>query len=133
MLAPGITGAGTGVSVTLPESELQQVIAVSFRLVTSAVVATRVPRVTLTDGSGVLLASSVTGTTSAASLTTDYTFALHGGPWTGASGAVTSGPLFDVIAAEGDAIGIAVAAIDVGDVLSRVRITLLQQPVRPAE
>jgi hypothetical protein len=104
--------------------------AVAFRLVTSAVVATRTPRVTLADGTGVLLAASVAGVTSAASLTTDYTFAVGGLPWAGASGAVASGPLFDVIADAGDVLGITVAAIDVGDQISRVRVTLLQQPIR---
>lgn len=130
VLAPGITGAGTGVTVPVPESERQTLLAVAFRLVTSATVAVRVPRVTVTDGSGFLIAASVSGVTSAASLTTDYVFAYGANAWAGAAGAVASGPLFALPLSDGDNIVITVALIDATDQISRVRVVLAQTPIR---
>lgn len=130
VLAPAQTAAGAGVTVAMPESERQVAVAVAFRIVTSAVVATRVPRVTITDGSGVIIAGSVAGVTSAASLTTDYIFAVGGDAWTGAAGAVVSGPFPTVPMDAGDSLVISAALLDAGDQISRVRVTLLQVPVR---
>jgi len=130
VIAPGQVAAGTGVTVTFPESEWQQLVAVSFRLVTSAAVATRRPAVAITDGSGVTLVTVPSSITSAASLTTDFSFAFGVGASSGASGTSVSESLPPLPIAEGDSLVISVAAIDVADQISRVRITLLQRPVR---
>lgn len=123
--------AGNGVTVAVPGSETQQLLAVSFRLVTSAAVATRRPAVSVTDGTGTQLAAVASSTTSAASLTTDYSFAVGVGNAAGASGASASESLPPLPLESGDSVVISVASIDAGDQISRVRVTLLQEPVRP--
>ena len=130
MIAPGQGAAGAGVTVPISEAEYQQLVAVSFRLVTSAVVATRRPAVAVTDGSGVAIVTVSSSITSAASLTTDYSFAVGVGASTGASGAAVSESLPALPLDGGDSIVISVAALDVGDQISRVRVTVIQQPVR---
>jgi hypothetical protein len=130
VIAPGQGAAGAGVTVPISEAEYQQLVAVSFRLVTSAVVATRRPAVAVTDGSGVAIVTVSSSITSAASLTTDYSFAVGVGASTGASGAAVSESLPALPLDGGDSIVISVAALDVGDLISRVRVTVIQQPVR---
>lgn len=122
--------AGAGASYVLPESQYSTVLAVAFRLVTSATAATRVPTVTITDGSGVAIVSVAAGKSQIATLTGDYSFVVGLGEWDAASTAVLSGPLPAFPLDGGDTIVIGVNAIDAADQLSRVRVTLLQRPVR---
>lgn len=130
VVAPGQVAVGTGVTVPVPESEYQQLVAVSFRLVTSAVVATRTPVVSVTDGSGVAIVGVAAGYGATASTTADYTFAVGLGEWDQSNNAVASGALPPLTLDAGDTIVIDVGAIDAGDQISRVRVTLLQAPVR---
>lgn len=130
VLAAPQPAAGAGVTVGVPESEHQQLLAVAFRLVTSAVVATRTPVVSVTDGSGVNIVGVAAGFGTTASSTADYSFAVGLGEWDQSNNANASGALPPFPLAEGDSIVISVGAIDVGDQISRVRVTLLQTPVR---
>jgi len=130
VLASPQPAAGAGVTIVVPESQYQTLVAVTFRFVTSATVATRVPTVTVTDGSGVAIVAVAAGKSQIASLTGDYCFAVGLGEWDAASTAVLSGPLPPLPLAAGDSIVIGVNAIDTTDQLSRVRVTLLQRPVR---
>lgn len=130
VVAPPQPSAGAGVTYVLPESEYSTVLAVAFRLVTSATVATRVPTVTITDGSGTAIVSVAAGKSQVASLTGDYCFVVGLGEWDAASTAVLSGPLPAFPLDGGDSIVIGVNAIDATDQISRVRLTLLQRAVR---
>lgn len=120
---------GAGVTVAVPESECQMLVAVTFRLVTSAAIATRVPIVSVLDGSGVAVAACPSGKSTAATLTTDYSFLVGVGEWDAASTTNAAGPLPPLMLDAGDSITITVSAIDAGDQLSRVRVVLLQEPV----
>jgi hypothetical protein len=130
VLASPQPAAGQGVTVGVPESEYQTLLAVTFRLVTSASVATRVPIVSITDGSGVALVNCPAGKSTVASLTADYTFAVGLGEWDIASTTNAAGGLPTLPLAAGDSIVVSVSAIDAADQLSRVRVTLLQRVVR---
>ena len=123
--------AGSGLTYTLPESEVSQLIAVSFRLVTAAVAATRTPTVTVTDGSGIAIVSVAAGKSQITTLTGDWTFAVGLGEWDAAGTAVLSGGLPSLMLDAGDSIVIGVASMDASDQISRVRIVLDQEPVRP--
>ena len=123
--------AGTGFTVTVPESERQQLLAVTFRIVTSAVVATRYPHVAVTDGSGVAIIDVCAGYGVTAGSTADYSFVYGLAEWDSASTTNASGPLPPFPLREGDNIVVSVANIDTTDQISRIRVTLLQEPVRP--
>lgn len=130
VVAPGQPAAGSGLSVVMPESERQRLLSVAFRLVTSAVVATRTPVVTITDGTAVAIGGAVSGFGLTASSTADFLFSVGLAEWDQSNNAVASGPITSLDLAEGDTIVISVGAIDVGDQISRVRIVLAQLPVR---
>lgn len=123
--------AGAGDTFTLQESVSGRLVAVTFRLVTSAAVANRTPIVKVNGGDGVPILSVAAGKTQAASLTGEWSFGNNLGQWSNASTAVLCGPVpfFDLEA--GDQIAISVDAIDAADQLSRIRLVLLQDPVRP--
>lgn len=131
VLAAAQPAAGSGVTVPVPESQYQQLVAVAFRLVTSAAVATRTPVVSVTDGSGVAIIGVAAGYGATASTTADYTFAIGLGEWDQSNNATASGALPPFLLDAGDSIVISVGAMDVADQLSRVRVTLLQESVRP--
>lgn len=130
VLAAPQPAAGSGVTVGVPESEYQTLVAVAFRLVTSAVVATRTPVVSVTDGSGVAILAVAAGYGATASTTVDYSYAVGLGEWDQSNNANASGGLTPLVLDAGDSIVVSVGAIDVGDQISRVRVTLMQDPVR---
>lgn len=130
VLAAPQPAAGAGVTVGVPRSEWQQLLAVSFRLVTDATVATRTPVVAVTDGSGVNIIGVAAGYGATASTTADYSFAVGLGEWDQSNNANASGALPPLPLAEGDSIVISIGAGVAGDQVSRVRVTLLQSPVR---
>jgi hypothetical protein len=130
VLAAPQPAAGAGVTVGVPESEYQTLVAVSFRLVTSATVATRTPVVSVTDGSGVALVGVASGFGATASLTVDYSYAAGVAEWDQSNSANASGGLPAFPLAEGDNIVISVGNVQVADQISRVRVTLLQRAVR---
>lgn len=133
VLAPGQVAAGASVSVPVPSSERQVLLAVSFRLTTSAVVATRTPIVSITDGSGIAIVSAAAGFGATANTAADFTFAVGLSEWDQAGNVVASGPVPEMPLREGDNIVISVNGVDAGDQLSRVRVTLAQASVRPLE
>lgn len=130
MLAPPQPAAGSGFTVVSPESEYQTLVAVAFRIVTSAVVATRTPVVSVTDGSGVAMLGVASGFGTTASLTVDYSFSVGTTEWDQSNNAVASGALPPFPLSAGDSIVVSVGAIDAGDQISRIRVTLLQRAVR---
>lgn len=130
VLAVPQPAAGQGVTVPVPESETQQLVAVRLRLVTSAVVASRTPIVSILGGDGISIADSVAGFALTAASTADFSFIFGLGEWDAAGGVFASGPVTCIPLVAGDQIQISVQAIDVGDQLSRIRLTLLQVPVR---
>lgn len=130
VLAAPQPAAGAGVTVSVPESEYQTLVAVNFRLVTSATVATRTPVVSITDGSGVAIMGVAAGYGATANTTADYSFAVGLGEWDQSNNANASGGLTPLPLAAGDSIVISVGAIDATDQISRVRVTLLQRAVR---
>jgi hypothetical protein len=132
VLAAPLGAAGAAVTVPCPESQDQILIAVRFRLATSAVVATRSPVVSVLDGSGISLIDCVSGFGLTAGSTADFSFVNGLGEWDAAGGVFASGPLAELPLDAGDTIQISVQAMDAGDQLSRVRLTLLQVPIRPA-
>lgn len=127
-------GTGNAPSFAVPGSEALVVVAVSFQLVTSAVVATRTPIVEVTDGAGVLIVGAVAGFGATASGTFQYTFA-HGlaewdsvTPAAGTQFASGPGPLLPL--GVGDTITVAVANLDAGDALTNLRLVVLQDAIR---
>lgn len=130
VIAPPQPVAGSGFTVPVPESQHQTLIAVSFRIVTSAVVATRGPFVQVTDGSSVALVTVASGYSVTASSTADYTFAVGLSEWDSVGVQAASGGLPPLVLGEGDSILVGVSAIDPGDQISRIRIVLDQTPVR---
>lgn len=129
VLAVPQPAVGQGVTVTVPESETQQLVAVRLRLVTSAVVATRTPIVSILGGDGISLVDLVAGFGLTASSTADFSFGAGLGEWDAAGGVFASGPLPSIPLLAGDQIQISLQAGDVGDQISRIRFTLLQAPV----
>ena len=131
VLAAPQPSVGSGFTVTVPESEYQTLLAVTFRIVTSAVVATRYPHVAVTDGSGIALIDVAAGYGVTASSTADYCFAYGLAEWDTASTSNASGPIPAFPLREGDSIVLSVANIDAGDQVSRIRVSLMQEHVRP--
>jgi hypothetical protein len=126
----GQPSAGQGVTVAVPGSERQRLLSVAFRLVTSAVVATRTPVVTITDGTGFAIGGTVSGFGLTASSTADFLFSVGNSEWDQSNNAVASGGIASVDLMAGDSIVISVGAIDAGDQISRIRVTLAQLTVR---
>lgn len=131
VLAVPSPAAGAGAAITVPGSELWVVLAVAFRIVTSAAVATRTPVLEFTDGSGEAITWACAGYGTTASSTVDYCFAYGLSEWDAAGTSTASGPCPLVPLGAGDDIALSVNAIDTGDQLSRIRVTLAQQPIRP--
>src|SRR5512146_2181825 len=130
VLAAPQPAVGTGVTVSVPKSGYQTLLAVAFRLVTSNVVATRTPVVSVTDGSGVNIIGIAAGYGATASTTADYSFAVGLGEWDQSNNANASGAIPPLPLSDGDSIVISVGAIDAGDQVSRVLVPLLQRHVR---
>ena len=130
VIAPAQPSAGSGVTVTLPEAVYMELVAVTFRLVTSAVVATRTPVVSVLDGSSVALAAVAAGYGATANTTADYSFVAGVAEWDQSNNANASGGLGPFPIDAGDSLAITVGAIDAGDQISRVRVIVLQRNVR---
>ena len=133
VIAAAQPSAGSGVTVGVPESVTWTLLAVSFRLATSAVVANRTPVVSVTDGSGVNIIGVSAGYAATAGTTADYSFALGLGEWDQSNNANASGALPPLLLDGGDSIVISVGAIDAGDQVSRVRVTVLQDDEPPQD
>lgn len=109
----------------------QRLIAVSFTLATSAVVATRTPHVRVTDGAGAVIADAVAGWAITASSTLAYSYAEGLSEWLiTTTNTVASGPCPLLVLGLGDTLSIQVDAIDVGDQISAVKILAVTFPVR---
>lgn len=130
VLAVGQPAAGAGVTVPVPQSEQQQLVAVTMRLVTSAVVANRTPVVTITGGDGVAVGIAVAGFALTAGSTADFAFVAGLKEWDSAGGSLASGPCPELPLVAGDSVVISVNGIDAADQLSRIRVAIVQTPIR---
>lgn len=126
LLAAAQPAAGAGVTVQVPGADYQTLICVAFRLVTSAVVGNRTPKVSVVGGDGVFVASCAAGFATTAGTTVDYSFANGLHEWDSAGTTVASGPCPNIPLEDGDTVTVTVDGIDAGDQLSRVRVTLIQ-------
>ena len=126
--AGGRPAAGGGFTYQQPGSERQLIALVAFRLVTSAAVANRLVTVAFKGGDGVVIGTFGAGFTQAASLTTDYTFGVGLNAY-GANGAAAIGAPLPLLWFQ-DPISVvaSVAAVDAGDQISNVRVTVIQVP-----
>lgn len=129
---PGPTPvAGVGFTYSAPGTERQMVLGVSFRLVSSADVATRTAFFSFSDGSGNVYLPISAPFTQTASHTVDYTFAV-GIQQAGANdGARISAGIPPVTLDVGYGVKIDVTNIQAADQISAVRVLLSQWPVRP--
>jgi hypothetical protein len=122
--------AGATVTVAVPEAVRAYLHAVCVRVVTDANVANRTPVVSINDGTGVARARVAAGFATTATTTVDYTFAHGLAEWDSAGTTVASGPGPVLPMQDGDSIVISLDGVQAGDQLSRVRVTVLQRPVR---
>jgi hypothetical protein len=122
--------AGQGFSRAWEQSEEGFLVAITFRLVTSAVVATRTPVVQVTDGSGIPILTVVTAASASASTTADYGLAVDITSAALTTATFASGPLSPFPLRAGDTIVVSVDSIDAGDQLSRGRVVVMQDTVR---
>jgi len=131
VLAAPQVAAGASVTVPVPESESQLLVACRFRVATSAVVASRTPIVSVLGGDGISIVDAVSGFAITAGSTADFSFAAGLAEWDAAGSVFASGGLFAIPLAAGDSVQISLSSGDAGDQISRVRLTLLQTPIRP--
>lgn len=122
--------AGAGITRGWESSEEGTLISVTFRLVTSAVVATRTPVVQITDGTGQAILTVVAAASATAGTTADYCLAVGLNAASLTSATFASGPLSPFPFRAGDTLVISVDSIDVGDQLSRGRAVVMRHPVR---
>jgi hypothetical protein len=128
--APNVA-AGAGFAFVIPGTFVTEVQALSFRLTTSADVADRVAVVSFLDATGQPYAPIAAPFTQAASLTTDYTFAV-GITQFGADDAANIGaPLPALRLQAGISVAVSVVGIAAADQITRARLLLAQWPVRP--
>ena len=127
LVAAPQVAAGAGVTVQVPGADYQELIAVAFRLVTSAVVGNRTPKVSVVGGDNVFVCSVAAGFATTAGTTVDYSFCYGLHEWDSAGTTVASGPCPNLPLEDGDTVTVTVDGIDAGDQLSRVRVTLLQR------
>jgi hypothetical protein len=113
--------AGSGFTITVGSQYWERLTALTFRLVTSAVVANRQVSLTATSGDGVPLAIFPAASVQAASLTWDYSFLPNLSTFNTVSGLVVTAPAPTFFLQPGYTLVVAVGAVDVGDQLSRIR------------
>lgn len=118
--------AGAGVTFKYSGSEFWRVRAVCFQLVTSNAVANRIGYLDFLDGDGKRLGRFSSGYTQTASLTTVYTFGLGMNVYGANAAASIGAPLPELWLRKGCSLSVGVTAIDAGDQISAVRVTLDQ-------
>jgi len=123
-LALASPGAGTDLLFAIANAAFWELTAVSFRLVTSVAVATRQVTLLLADGV-VPLIETPASATQVGSSTRDYVFAAYGYQPTSLVGTIlTASPLLRF--GKGMSLQTATTGLDVGDVISNVRLTGLR-------
>lgn len=122
--------AGAGITRNWESSEEGILVSVTFRLVTSATVATRTPVVQITDGTGQAILTVVAAASATASTTADYCLAVGLNAASLTAATFASGPLTPLPFRAGDSLVISVDSIDATDQLSRGRVVVMQHPVR---
>jgi hypothetical protein len=123
--------AGAGFRFTVPGTYVTMVQAISFRLVTAADVANRVAVVSFLDSNGTPYAPIAAPFTQAASLTTDYTFAV-GIQQFGANNAANIGAGLPPLRLQaGISVAVSIVNVAATDQISQARLLLAQWPVRP--
>lgn len=124
---------GTDATWNIDGAEYYDLLAVSFTLATSAVVANRTPVLEITDGTGRVIVGACAGQAITATSTGRYTYAKGLSEWDFAGTAFASGPLPQVplVMGEAKAVVIHVDALDVGDQLSAIAIVAGQVSIRP--
>lgn len=127
LLAAAQPSAGATVTIQVPGADYQYLYAVAFRIVTSAVVGNRTPKVSVVAGDGVFITSVAAGFATTANTTVDYSFCHGLAEWDSAGTTVASGPGPTMPLEDGDTITVTVDNMDVGDQLSRVRVVLIQR------
>lgn len=119
----GTTGTGT-VTLSVPDPYAWQIVAVTFRVVTSAVAGTRTPTLTILGGDQVAVAIAAAGYGITASSTADYSYCYGLSEWDQANSAAASGPTPAIPLLPGDTLSLALANADTGDAISRVHVSL---------
>lgn len=127
VLEGGTVPAGTEFVHVTPGEYIEHIVAVTFRLVTAVAVATRLPVVSFEDHAGVPFAFVPSPSTQVASLTVDYSFAVHANQQAAAVGRAAGG-LPDLYLEAGQQVAIRVAAIAGADELRRVRVVVDRYP-----
>lgn len=125
VIAAGQVAAGGSVTVQVPDPDQWQIGAVTFRVVTSAVVGTRTPLLTVNGGDAVAIAVAAAGYGITASSTSDYSYCLGLSEWDQSNNAAASGPAPTLPLDPGDSLVLTLGNGDVGDQISRVRVVLL--------
>lgn len=123
--------AGAGFTYAVAGQAVENVRAVTFSYATSAVVATRVPRLDYFDGDGIRFASCSIAGSIPASVTPLVSFMVGLGATGASNGGVVEQPIPDLFLLGGHSIGVSVAGIDPGDTIFNVRIYTELFPTGP--
>lgn len=119
--------AGAGiVKYKYGANEFWQIRALSFQLVTSSTVASRIVYLDLLDGAGNRIGRFSAGFTQTASLTTVYTFGVNMNAYGANAAASIGAPIPELWLHPGCSFTIGVTAIDTGDQISAVNMTVNQ-------
>lgn len=123
--------AGAGFAYAVTGAGLEMVMVVRFQLVTSAAVANRFARLTLTDGDNAPIARFTVSNAQAASLTEDYTFAARVGAAYNAASSGNVVPIPDLFCLAGHSWVADVLAMDAADQVSGIRVYTEVFPTGP--
>lgn len=126
----GSPAAGLGFTYTVPGSEVQRVMGVSFVLVNAVAVASRIPRVEYVDGSGTVFFAVAAPFVTTSGKTARFNFGVGLNQF-GADDAAQIGaglPPFTLTA--GNSVRVAVTAINASDQISGVHVFVEQMHVR---
>ena len=117
---------GANLSYSFPGSEYTRVVAVTFKLVTSAQAATRTVLLNYVDGSGVAMGQFSPNFTQTATNTCVYTFGLDLNVFGASNAAALGAPLFEMFLRRGQKLTTAITNIQTSDQISNVRLVVDQ-------
>jgi hypothetical protein len=122
--------AGGGFTFHPAGAVVTEIVAVTFRLVTAVAVANRIPFVEWRTSDGIPFAISGAPFAQAASLTTDYSFAVDSAQFGAAGAARVGGPLPRLLLDNTTTVVLGVTAVAAADQVSRVALAVREWPVR---
>lgn len=114
------SAVGQVITHKVPGEYYERFLTIHFRLVTSAVVANRIPRVRFLDESGNRLFTARVNTAVAASTTAEISFAAHLGAQSSPAAGSQTGCIPDLVLPSSFSIEIGANALDAGDAIDQI-------------